>query len=721
MRQWMLVFFLLWPLGSWAQWNDPHTQSPAENIRHSSFTEQPKTLDPAISYSSNEYQMIAQIYEPLLQYDYYERPAKLVNLTADGEFKIHYIDAKGHEMSAEQALKKPKTVAYSLYDIRIKSGIRYALHPAFAADDQGQLVYQTMDPTELAAAESVYDFKHQATRELTAYDYAYQIKRLASPRVNSKIYALMKDHIVGLDTLRLELIAANAKQPKEDFLDLRQFKLEGVKVLGRYHLQIKIRNKYQQFKYWLAMPFFSPIPWEADHFYSLPGMKAKNFTFAWYPVGTGPYFLAVNDPNKQMILSRNQEFWGETFPTHASAEDIEKGYAKNAGKRMPFVDQFIFSLDKESTPVWNKFLQGYYDHSGISSDSFDQAVKLDAEGNPILTDIMKQKGMRLVTLKMPSIYYIGFNMKDSVVGGYTPAKQALRQAISIAMDYEEYIRLFANGRGTAAHGPIPPGLFGYQEGRTGMNKIVYYWDNGKAKRKPIEVARELMVKAGYPNGVDPATGRALMLTFSVTGSSGGDDSYRFKWYKKQFAKLGISLRIQSTDWSTYQDKMKQGKVQIYTLGWNLDYPDPENFLFLLEGNQGKVDHNGENVSNYDRQDVNVLIDQVRHLPDGELRLEKINQVVSILQKDAPWIWGFNPISYTLSHEWNTPTKPSAVINNNLKYAQLNSKMRAEKVEEWNKPQVWLIIIFFALVLILMVYLVRVYRAKQRKPRVKRMP
>ena len=86
-------------------------------------------------------------------------------------------------------------------------------------------------------------------------------------------------------------------------------------VIDRYHYQIKIHGFYPQFKYWLAMPFFAPIPWEAIHFYSQQGMAEHNITLDWYPVGTGPYLLTENNPNRQMVLTRNPNFHGELYPT----------------------------------------------------------------------------------------------------------------------------------------------------------------------------------------------------------------------------------------------------------------------------------------------------------------------------------------------------------------------------------------------------------------------
>ena len=146
---------------------------------------------------------------------------------------------------------------------------------------------------------------------------------------------------------------------------------------------------------------------------------------------------------------------------------------------MPFIDKAIYSLEKESIPAWIKFLQGYYDTSGIVSDSFDQAVQFDSQGDAELTDEMREKGIQLLTTTTTSTYYMGFNMSDDLVGGDSERARLLRHAISVVVDYEEYISIFANGRGLPAQSPIPPGIFGYTMGKEGVNKYVYQWQNNK--------------------------------------------------------------------------------------------------------------------------------------------------------------------------------------------------------------------------------------------------
>ena len=81
------------------------------------------------------------------------------------------------------------------------------------------------------------------------------------------------------------------------------------------------------------------------------------------------------------------------------------------------------------------------------------------------------------------------------------AARKLRQAISIAVDFEEFISIFANGRGIAAQSPIPPGIFGYREGEAGINHYVYDWVDGAPKRKSIEDSQTAAGRSGLSRTV----------------------------------------------------------------------------------------------------------------------------------------------------------------------------------------------------------------------------
>lgn len=671
-------------------WNDPYPVSErGQNILYSAFADRPKHLDPVQSYTEDEITFTAQIYEPPLQYHYLKRPYSLIPLSAEAVPLPRYVDAAGKTLPADAPSQK---IAESIYDIRIKSGIRYQPHPAFAIDASGNSRYADLDREKLEGIERIADFKHVGSRELRADDFIYEIKRLAHPRLHSPIFGMMAEKIVGLKELGASLQAAAKDLPRDQWLDLDKFALSGVTRIDDYTYRVRLKGKYPQFHYWLAMPFFAPVAREVDRFYSQPGMAEKNLTLDWYPVGTGPYMLVENNPNSRMVLARNPNFRGETYPCEGEERDREAGLLDDCGNTLPFIDKAIFSREKEAIPYWNKFLQGWYDASGISSDSFDQAVKINVGGDVALTDEMRNKGIRLLTSVRASTFYMGFNMLDPVVGSEQLRK--LRQAISIAIDQEEFISIFMNGRGIPAQGPLPPGIFGYLEGEAGINKVVYEWLDGKARRRDVATAKKLLAEAGWPNGRHEKTGEPLVLNLDTTSGGMGDKS-RLDWLTRQFAKIDIQLVVRSTDFNRFQEKIRKGAVQLYYLGWNADYPDPENFFFLLNGREGKVENAGENASNYRNTEFDRLFNEMKNMDNTPRRQAIITRMNSILQEDAPWVYGFHPKSYTLGHAWLHNRKPSDVGHNNLKYQRLDLPMRESMRRQWNQPQ-WGVLVFLGL-------------------------
>ena len=145
------------------------------------------------------------------------------------------------------------------------------------------MTYVPVDFGSLPRIERPSDFPESGSREVTAHDYVYGIKRLASPRVPSPGFASLERRIVGFDVYFDELAqsdkALRSQDPaKSAWLDLRNYPLKGVVALDDHTLRIRVNGKDPQFKYWLAMTFFSPIPWEADQFYNQSGMAQRNLS-----------------------------------------------------------------------------------------------------------------------------------------------------------------------------------------------------------------------------------------------------------------------------------------------------------------------------------------------------------------------------------------------------------------------------------------------------------
>ncbi len=674
-------------------WNNPYPDKDgSDNTLYTSFSERPKHLDPAISYNADEWIFINQIYEAPLQYHYLKRPYELVPLIAQSIPSVRYLDKNEKELPQNAPTED---IAFSVYQIKIKPGITYQQHPAFAkVEGSDQFLYHHLTPEFVKNKHTISDFPKTGTRELVAQDFVYQIKRLADPTLNSPILGLMENYIVGIKEFSKELQKKyhemGVTEGNVAFLDLRDLSFDGVKVIDSYTYEIKVHGKYPQFLYWLAMPFYCPMPWEAVAFYSQNVLREKNISLDWYPVGTGPFTLIKNNPNLEMIMEKNPSFHGELYPSEGEPGDKEKGLLNLAGKPLPFLDKIIFILEKESIPYWSKFLQGYYDQSGVSSQNFDQALNTSASGNLELTKDLMDKGIRLSTSVQPTNFYWGFNMLDEVVGGYSAQNKKLRQAISIAVDMDEYVNIFLNGNGIVAQGPLPPSIFGFNEDKKAKNPTVYEIKSasGSVERKSLEQAKKLLNEAGYPNGIDPKTHQPLVLYYDAIVSGGPESQAQFSWIRKQFKKIGIELVIRSTQYNRFQDKMRNGDFQIYFWGWNADYPDPENFLFLLYGKNSKVKLDGENASNYENPAFDALYEQMKSMENSDKRAQIIAKMLQIVQEDSPWIWGFHPKLYVLRQGWVAPFKTNAMSRNTLKYMSLDPMLRAKDRRKWNQPITW---------------------------------
>jgi ABC-type transport system substrate-binding protein len=697
----ILFFMLLLTACSGSEPNNPYPEDQKnQQVLYQSFAERPKHLDPAVAYTSNEYEFLGQIYEPPFQYHYLKRPYQLVPLTAANMPEIVYLNASAERLDQHAP---EKDIAFSDYIISIQPNTHYQPHPALAKNSAGEYDYHQLGLKKLESVSTLADFVNTGSRELLAEDFVYQIKRLAHPKVQSPISEMMKNYIVGFDDFAKKV----ANMPKAE---MRNIAMTGIEVISRYQYRIRIKGKYPQFIFWLAMPFFSPMPWEADVFYDQPGFKEKNISLDWYPIGTGAYLLAENNPNRRMILQRNPLFRRELYPSEGDVADKERGLLKDAGKPLPFIDKAVFTLEKETIPFWTKFLQGYFDASGIASDSFDQAIQFTDTGGVGLTDAMKAKGIRLETTVDTAIFYFGFNMLDAIVGGNSEQSRKLRQAIAIAIDFEEYISIFRNGRGKAAQGILPPGIFGYVKGKEGINPYVYEWVSGKEKRKSLEVARQLMNEAGFAGGIDPKTNEALILNFD-TSATGIDDRPTMNWYREQFKKLGINLVIRSSDYNRFQEKIRDGNAQMYVWGWSADYPDPENFFFLLYGPNAKVKNGGENAVNYNNPEFDRLFEQMRNMENGQQRYQIIQQMQNRLRFDAPWVFGFFPKNFSLIHSWYLNFKPNLMAHNELKYGRIDVAKREEFRQKWNQPIVWPVIVGIVVLLLMLYPAFRAYRQR----------
>jgi ABC-type transport system substrate-binding protein len=646
--------------------NDPYPAADGDKrVYYSSFVEAPKTLDPAVAYTTAEHIVTGSVYDTLLEYHFLKRPYQLMAGLAE-------------------AVPKPETLpnGHQRYRFKLRSGILYHDDPSFGLGETGR-----------------------RTREVKAADVAFQLTRLADPAVNSPVAATFSD-VLGFSAFRKLLDERREADPAFKALKAHeQYRslggIEGIVVHGDLELDVILAHPNPQLLYWFAMPFTTPMPWEAVAYYD--GKEGRP-NFADHAVGTGPFRLALYEKQHRFTLARNEAWYGGSkdrghargtvFPTEIDKEDIEAGRIDPAyaGRRMPFLDEVRFTREKESIPHFNKFLQGYYDDSLIIKESFDTMI---VDGG--LSDEMKARGMRLDKEVEPSVFYIGFNMEDRVVG--TPAGEKgrkLRQAMSLAFNVEEYLRLFTNGRGVPAQTPLPPGIFGYRKDY-----------KNPFRGTDLVRARQLLAEAGYENGIDPETGRPLKLTFD-TGSTTAESMLQFEFVVSGWREIGLDVEIKATTYNQFQDKVRRGAYQIFQWGWIADFPDPENFMFLLICENARSKNNGPNTAGFCSAEFDELYRAMKIMPNDARRQETIDRMVSILERERPWIELFHRENYALRHAWVVNAKPMGISVPTKKYIDVRPDRRRQLQAEWNAPVRWPLYLLAVLAIAAIIPAVRTY-------------
>ena len=623
--------------------NDPYPGADAHaKVLYLAFASPPKTLDPQVSYSTTDHVIIGNVFDTLLEYDYLARPYRLIPALAE------------HVPRAE-----PRADGRVAYRFRLRPDLLFQADSCFARGGAGR-----------------------TTRTVEAADFAFALARVADPAVGSPVIDTFT-RVHGLRAFSARLRAAREADPAFAALPAHEQYAQaggiaGVRALDARTLEIELAEAYPQILYWFAMPFTAPMAWEAVATYDGRDGRAN---LADHPVGTGPFRLASYARQSRIVLVRDEHWYGIRHPEwHAPGAVFPSSTAPGgderpdnpAGTPLPFLDRIEFRRDVEQVPAFIKFMQGYYDTSPIIRESFDRLVQRGA-----LTADMAARGLQLDSTVTAGVYYIGFNMDDPVVGAPAGARgRALRQAMSLAVDAEEFLRVFLNERGLPAQSPLPPGIFGYDPA---------YANPWRQPDPEGAVAR--LAAAGYANGIDPTTGRPLRITFDVNNAE-TRALLQFQFLVDAWKRIGLDVVIAATDYNQFQDKVRRGAYQLFQWGWIADYPDPENFLFLLYGPMGRRQSGGPNTANFADPHYDDLFVRMCAMEDDAERLAVIERIRAILERERPWIELYHPEDYAVHHGWLRNVTPPALSLPTAKYWDLDPEQRARQRDAWNQPIRW---------------------------------
>jgi oligopeptide transport system substrate-binding protein len=369
--------------------------------------------------------------------------------------------------------------------------------------------------------------------------------------------------------------------------------------------------------------------------------------FGRHPVGTGPFVLAEEDwlPRQQMNYRRNPNYHKCLYPAEHLPEDEKLGLHLAAGQRLPLVDRLEIRMFVHPQPQWLRFRSGRLDYTTVPAEIFPDAfIKRLKQLRPALAS----EGITFQSERTLDFIFIGFNMEDKLLGGYTEEKKALRQALSLAMDWQERNEAFYNGLNIIYDGPIPPGLDGYPPEGVAP---------GSFRGPDIPRANHLLAKAGYPNGEGlPA------IEYYI--SQGGSSQEQVEMFARHLARIGVKIQPRQVDFSTLISNVAKRKAPMFSFAWGSDYPDAENNLALFYSPNASP---GSNHYNYKNPAYDKLYEQIRSLAPSPERTKIYEQMRDMVIEDAPYLGSMARENYYLISPRLKNMKATDIFNNWYKY------------------------------------------------------
>ncbi|AQT69377.1 Glutathione-binding protein GsiB precursor [Anaerohalosphaera lusitana] len=495
------------------------------------------------------------------------------------------------------------------YTIKIKKGVRYQDDPCFP-DGKGRL--------------------------LKASDFIFSLKRFADINNLSHLWADFDERIVGLDEFR----EYSKECENSEDVDYSRT-IEGAQALDDHTLQFKLIKPWPEFieaaLIGIVMP---PLPPEALEYYGEELIA--------HPVGTGAYMLKTWKRGSFIELVRNPNFRGQPYPSEGEEGDLEAGLLEDAGKMMPFAERIVYTVIEESQPSWLLFMNGDLDSTGIAKDNFDQAVA----GSGDLTDEMRDRGVQLKTYLDAGIFWLGFNMEDPVLGNNKP----LRMAISHAIDRQQFIDTFMNGRDMIANGILSQIYASYNPKIKDMGFSVY--DPQKAK--------ELLAEAEEVNG-----GPVPTLTISLPGTDSFHKQYG-QFLNKLFSEIDLDVEIDYMDWPTYMQKLNTKSAQLFASGVSGGIPQAISMIPIFYSENASP---GPNHFNYKNAEVDKLYKQVRVMFPSEEKNRLYQKIEKIVMSDYPAAFINQRVAYILHHGWYKNYKPNPFSYNTAKFIRIDTDAR----------------------------------------------
>ena len=549
--------------------------APAKKVLRTAFPTAETGFDPAKLGDLYSLTVTPHIFEGLYTYDYLARPPKIVPRTA----------VSAPEMSMD----------FRVWTVPVQPGIFFAADPAFRGKK----------------------------RELVAEDYVYAFKRFADPANKSPLWSYIEE--LGIEGLKAQRDKALKDNKPFDY----DAPVVGLQAPQRFVFRISLDQPRPSLLELLATgAWFGAVAREVVEFYG--------DDISAHPVGTGPFKLVQWRRSSLIVLERNPDHRERFYDAMPAADDAEGQalLARFKGRRLPMVDRVEVSIIDEQQPRWLSFLNGKIDHVAVPGDYVQQALP-----NGTLAPNLAKRGIRASRVLQPDSIYTYFNMKDPVVGGYTPDKVALRRAISLGIDIEREIRLVRRGQAVPAQSPTVPHTSGYDPA---FKSTMSEYDPARAMA--------LLDMYGYVDQDgdgwrDLPDGSPLVLEIATQPDQ---TSRQFdELWKLNMKAIGVRTRFATSQWAEQLKQASAGKLMIWTVGNTASAPNGQDALAAYHGPQA----GGANLAHFKLAEMDAIFERMGALPDGPERDALFRQAKLLAVAYMPYRYHVHRYINDLVHPW----------------------------------------------------------------------
>ena len=435
--------------------------------------------------------------------------------------------------------------------------------------------------------------------DLTAADFEYSFKRLASPDTAAP-YA---ETVVGM----IDGYQGAIGNPDEDGNTTTDPDWDALNVHASEDgktLTVQLSYPCSYFDKLASFVATSPVQQAT--------VEANGDAWCTEPdtyVCNGPYMITEWTPSERIVLSKN--------PYYVGGWDSSKIVS----------DTITLLLLEDSSASYAAYNSGEAQLvKDVPTDEIPSLTRAEDGGDFYLDEIM-------------GTYYISLNDQEEP---FTDVR--VRKALSLAIDRDYVASTIMQGIYTPATALVGPGI---------VDENGYFMDNANGGEPYIsddyaanlEEAKSLLAEAGYPDGEGFPT-----ITYSAN-----DAGYHIpvaEYVQQAWGDLGITVNIDKVEWSSFLPMRRAGDYDISRNGWSMDYNDPSNMLELFTTN------NGNNDGKYANPEFDQVIEDSR-VADKTTHFEKLHEAEDILMNDAACI----PVAYyndfwlqspSLKGTWHSP-------------------------------------------------------------------